>query len=187
MGQTPDELAADVERKRHALTARVSRLERRVRDDVDTVRTRSTDRIQGVKDAATTAGEDAAHKAGSIVMTDAGSGTAVAEHPKALIAGSAAAGLALGLRSGGEDGSASRRPHPQRPGIVSMVTDSLRDVVAAEANALVDAALDTATSGLKSMVMAGTGASSQKNDDDRPVKTLYREGRTPVSDPFAAT
>jgi hypothetical protein len=108
-------------------------LDQRVRDDIDLVRTRSADRVQEMKDAALTAGEDAAHKAGSIANTHAGSGTPVAQHPKALLAGSAAAGLALGLKAGSnghsnghKDGS---RPSPQRPGIVAMLADSVRDVV----------------------------------------------------------
>lgn len=159
MGQAPAELEAEVRRKRAALDARVARLDQRVREDIDLVRTRSADRVQDMKDAATSAGEDAAHKAGSIVGTRAGSDTTVAQHPGMLLAGSAAAGFALGLKSGsnGHDDRA-RRPGSERPGLVAMLADSVRDVIEAETGALVDAALDTATSGLKSVVMAGTGA-----------------------------
>lgn len=172
MGQAPAELEAKVRRKRAALDARIARLDQRVRDDIDLVRTRSSDRVQEMKDAAITAGEDAAHKAGSIVGTTAGSDTAVAQHPGWLVAGSATAGLALGLKSGsnGHESNGHGR-EPERPGLMAMLADSVRDVIGAEANALVDAALDTATAGLKSVVTAGTGAvanvASADGDSDR--------------------
>lgn len=188
MGQTPAELEAEVRRKRAALDLRVVRLDQRVREDIDLVRTRSADRVQEMKDAAANAGEDAAHRAAGIAGTNAGSDSKVAEHPNLLLAGAAAAGFGLGLKSGsnGHDSGDDHRSTAagERPGIVTMLAESVRDVIGAETNALVDAALDTATAGLKSVVMAGTGAKvAEKMSGESQPEAPRQPSRAHESEP----
>lgn len=179
MGQTAAQVEADVERRRHALEARVSRLERRVREDVEGAKRWRTERIEGVKASVHEVESDAVEKAKDTLGTDVGSGTKVAEHPLALVAGSAVTGFALGLKTGGPEKaeSSGHREHglsvPGTCGIVTLVSETIRAVVGAQTGALVETALDAGTSGLKSAVteITGIGAGVALHniaDDDEP-------------------
>ena len=79
MGRNSSEIQHDLERQRNALEARIQRLNERVRDDVSS------------------AGEELR----ATVSEATAPGSAVAEHPKALISGAAGAGAVLGLLSAG--------------------------------------------------------------------------------------
>ncbi len=119
MGKGSAEIAADNERRRHALTARVARLERRLQDDYDDMGEEITGRItrvtEGVK-AKTTAVREAA---AAVATTEAGSGSAVAEHPKVLVGAAAAAGFAVGAARGGDDATEDdhREAEHHEPGL----------------------------------------------------------------------
>ena len=104
MGQTADAIEFDLERQRHALTARVARFERRVGDDVDTTRARTSEHVSGVKHAVASTGENAAHKVGSVAGATTGSGTAIADSPAEPVPPR----LKRGVRR--------NRPRPRRPG-----------------------------------------------------------------------
>ncbi len=171
MGQTAAEIEFDLERQRHALTARVSRLKRRVGDDVATTRHRASDHVGDVKHSITSTGETTAKKLGSVAGTTAGAGTAVAEHPKTLVGAAAAGGFALGLMHGGSEERPQRpegrhaeqaeggRRHGPRLGALADVT---RGFVAAQATRLFDTAMGAAKSSLKSAV---TGKREPANAD----------------------
>ncbi len=165
MGQTATEIEFDLERQRHALTARVSRLKRRVGDDMETTRHRAAGHVRDVKHSITSTGETAAKKVGSVAGTTAGSGTAVAEHPKTLVGAAAAGGFALGLVRGDSE-EQDQRPEGRRgrnsegkkrhgPHLGSLA-DVARGFVAAQAARLVDTAMGAAKSSLKSAVTGKT-------------------------------
>ncbi len=103
MGRSATEIQSDLERQRHAVEARVSRFNRRVREGA----ARAGDELLGDVER---------------VM---GSDSAAAEHPKSLIAGAAGAGLALGIIS---ESVGLARPHlPSRNGHKSSADGSARD------------------------------------------------------------
>ena len=203
MGQTAVEIEFDIERQRHALSARVSRLERRVRDDIDFTRTRTSEHIAGVKHTVTSSVEDATRKVGSVAGTSAGSGTAIAGHPKALVVGAAAGGVALGLASGGHDDESERpseasskkgRTRSKAPvggegGLFRSLTDVARGFVATQAASLAESLVGSAKSSLKSSVSGKRGAStaSGTHGDDHPVVAArppqLRQGEPVVGGP----
>ncbi|MEX1104065.1 MAG: hypothetical protein WED87_07430, partial [Dehalococcoidia bacterium] len=77
MGRSSTEIQYDLERQRNAVEARIQRLNRRVRDDADTARHELRDDLDRTLGPESTA----------------------AEHPKALVAGAAGAGMVLGMLS----------------------------------------------------------------------------------------
>ena len=172
MGQTPVEIEFDLERQRHALTARVSRLERRVRDDLETSRDRASEHVARAKHSLATTGETAAKKAASVAGTNVGSGTAVAEHPKALVGGAAAGGFALGIARAGSDEPGPRESdsppdrHSRTPkenhrtGLRQSLADVARGFLASQAASVVDAAPGSAKRRLRSAV-SGNGKTAE--------------------------
>lgn len=77
MGRNSTEIQRDLDRQRNAVEARIQRLQQRIRDD------------------ASSAGDEA-----KVDLDRAlGPGSAAAEHPKALVAGAAGAGVVLGMLS----------------------------------------------------------------------------------------
>lgn len=107
MGQTAAEIEYEIERQRNAMTGRISRLERRVRDDVDATRGNVGNRVSATADSVTSS----AGKVASIAGTNAGADSAVARHPKSLIASAAAGGFLAGLLSArGDTSRPSRDP-----------------------------------------------------------------------------
>lgn len=101
MGRNSSEIQHDLERQRTALEARIQRLNERVRDDLSS------------------AGEELR----ATVSEATAPGSAIAEHPKALISGAAGAGAVLGMLSAGvslagdrRDGASERRRESASPG-----------------------------------------------------------------------
>lgn len=157
MGQTADAIEFDLERQRHALTARVARFKRRVGDDVGTARARTSEHVSGVKHAVASTGENAAHKVGSVAGATTGSGTAIAGHPKSLLAGAAVGGIALGLATGSsEEGKTRSRQSTRkdRPsgGLIGSLTGAARVFASAQTSRLMEAAMTSAKSSLKTAV-----------------------------------
>lgn len=97
MGQTAAEIEYELERKRNALSGRISRLERRVRDDISSTRENVTDRASAAVDTVTSKASPAVEKVSNVAGTSAGAGTPVAEHPKGMVGGAALAGFVFGL------------------------------------------------------------------------------------------
>lgn len=137
MGKSAAEIESDLERQRRALSQRIARLEGRLRDDAGAL--------------LSTAGEDSRRLAGATVGTSAGRGTAVAEHPAALLSGAFAGGAVLGFATGGEEdvdrGSSSQVSDEERGagfslpslpgihppgGIVGSIIEPIRAVMAAK-------------------------------------------------------
>lgn len=174
MGQTPTEIELDVERQRNALTARAARLRRRVGEDMETTRARTSGHVSGLKHSVVSTGEHAASRVGNLAATTAGSGTTVAEHPKSLVAAAAAGGLALGLLAGGDSAETEPRKRTsgtESPGLVRALTDGARGLVAAKVANLVESAVGGATSSLKSAVSRkeDSAADHSPNGDSSPV------------------
>ena len=178
MGQTADAIEFDLERQRHALTARVARFKRRVGDDVDTARARTSEHVSGVKHAVASTGENAAHKVGSIAGSTTGSGTAIAGHPKSLVAGAAVGGIALGLATGSsEEGKTRSRQSTgnDRPsgGLIGSLTGAARVFASAQASRLMEAAMTSAQSSLKTAVSGKQppGDAPQQEGEAHVVRT----------------
>lgn len=111
MGKSSSEIQNDIERRRNAIEARISRLDRRVRDDLDTTKDRIADRVSGTKESISSAAETV----GSKLSTSAGADTAIAEHPGGLVAGAMAGGAVVGWVTGGSDNDHhDRRGHPSK-------------------------------------------------------------------------
>jgi hypothetical protein len=91
MGKRSNEIQYDLERQRNALEARIQRLNRRIRDDVQAI------------------GDEAKYDVDHWI----GKESAMAERPKTLLASAAGAGLALGLVT---DGMGMPRPSLRRNG-----------------------------------------------------------------------
>lgn len=140
MGKGSTAIQSDIERQRGALSARINRLEQRVRDDVDTVKSEASSRATEAKDQAfgtmRSTGERASGLKERLEETKAGlAASKVSEaadnHPGRAVAAALGAGVALGLATGGggRDGDRpSSVPHqhhgpqdvqrPSEPGMV---------------------------------------------------------------------
>ncbi|MEP6870377.1 MAG: hypothetical protein ABI939_00860 [Anaerolineaceae bacterium] len=173
MGKTPTEIEFDVERQRHALTARVARLKRRVGEDVDTTRSRTSGHVSGVKHSVLSGGEQAATRVGNLVATTAGSGTAVAEHPKSLVAGAAAGGFAFGLIAGadGEPRASKHTSGSKESGLRRALMDGARGLVASKAADGVGAVVDSAKGSIKSAFFGreGSAPDQSRESETSPV------------------
>jgi len=147
MGQTAAEIEYAISRKRHALTGRIDRLESRVREDVQTSKDRTSERLSSYKEKAT-----------DVVGTTKGAETPVAEHPKGLVAGSALAGAVIGLllpsSSEAQEDQGSKRSHNRGNrkqqsssggGLLSKVSEPLRAAIASQATVMLNAAVDSIT------------------------------------------
>lgn len=176
MGQTAAEIEYDISRKRHALTGRIDRLENRVRDDVQTSKDRTGERLSMYKEKAS----GVTGKATEIATTTKGAESPVAEHPKGLVAGSALAGAVLGflLPSGSsdEDGgqkrshdhgkSKSKGQQQQQPssgggGLASKAIEPLKTALTAQVTAMFSEAMDSIMA--KGKEKATGAKESQKN------------------------
>ncbi|MEO9256292.1 MAG: hypothetical protein ABI305_12160, partial [Tepidiformaceae bacterium] len=72
MGKSSSEIQNDIERQRNAIEARISRLDRRVRDDMEKTKDRVADRLSDAKESVSSSAESV----GSKFATTAGSDTA---------------------------------------------------------------------------------------------------------------
>jgi hypothetical protein len=129
VGKSSDEIQVDVERQRQSLKARVSRLDRRVRDDVDEVRGDISDKVSDAKESVS-----------GFLTSTRGADSAITGHPGVLLTGSAAVGAVLGWTGGarGRDRRDAGTAHAggRRTGLrrlFSAVTTSGVSVVATEA------------------------------------------------------
>jgi len=98
VGKGSVEIEYDIERQRQRLTARVSRLDRRIRDDIDSVKDEARERAQQAQDKA----RDAASRTRDMAKeraTEAREG----EHPGAVAGIAFGTGALLGWVTGGED------------------------------------------------------------------------------------
>lgn len=132
MGKGSTAIQSDIERQRAALSGRINRLEQRVRDDVQSVKTEAAGQVREVKEsalatagaakdkvasAAASAKERVAERpAGDQLLAAAGrAGEAAQAHPLGTVTGALGVGAALGwLTGGGEDGhqrETAGRPH----------------------------------------------------------------------------
>jgi ElaB/YqjD/DUF883 family membrane-anchored ribosome-binding protein len=127
MGKSSSEIQNDIERQRHAIEGRISRLDRRVHDDVDTTKDRVADRLSGTKESIASTGSSV----GSKLATTAGSDTPVAEHPVGLVGAAMAGGAALGFLTGGGDDDGSRSNGHNRNGSKSSQQEEERSGIAA--------------------------------------------------------
>jgi len=122
MGKGSAEIAADNERRRNALRARVARLDRRLHQDYDDVTEEVTGRVRRVTSGVSDRTSRAREKAAAVAGSDVGSDTAVARHPKALVAGAAVAGFAAAAvlsRDGESEPSREKdHKHDQPPGFM---------------------------------------------------------------------
>lgn len=114
MGQTAAEIEYELERKRHALSGRINRLERRVRDDISSTKENVTDRASAAVDTVTSKASPAVEKVSNVAGTSAGAGTPVAEHPKGMVGGAALAGFVLGLFTGGKSERSPQSRDPEK-------------------------------------------------------------------------
>lgn len=183
MGQSSAQLEADIERRRNALGARVSRLERRVREDVQSARNWRSERVDELKSSVNEMESEALDAARGVVTSDAGSETAVAHHPGALVAASATGGFLLGLKRSG-DSEADHEQHrnasqAQPAGLTGLLADTVRAVLTAQTGALVETALDAGTSGLKSVAseITGIGASDRGEETRDSIAPETGTGR----------
>jgi ElaB/YqjD/DUF883 family membrane-anchored ribosome-binding protein len=110
MGKSSSEIQIDIERQRQAIDARISRLDRRIRDDIDSSKDRINERVSSVKEKVTSAGSTVGEK----LSTTAGSDTPVAEHPLGLVGGAMAGGAILGVLTGGGDEGGRGQAHHNR-------------------------------------------------------------------------
>lgn len=169
MGKSSAEIQRGIERQRDALSARISRLEGRVRDDISTVRENASNRVSS-------AAEKVSSKTSSIAGSTAGSDSAIAGRPNTLVLGSLGAGFMLGLLTGGEDrdhgghhdngpsqlkkwwnesidmaeqkaSEAKQSVSDESKGIAGAVAGTIQGWVASEAAGLFKSAIDGITSG----------------------------------------
>ncbi len=196
MGKTAAEVEIDIQRRRNALDARVARLDQRVRDDIHSAQRWRTERIEGVKANLHDMESEATGKAKRVFTSEAGSDTTIAQHPAALLAASTVGGFILGAKSGKSDDPPAQGNNGPRSsngarsstnhggGILTVFSETIRAVVAAQAGALVETALDAGTSGLKSAAKEVTGIGSG-GDDAEPAPETQPEAR-PVRTRVAA-
>jgi len=118
MGKGSAEIAADNERRRNALNARVARLERRLQQDYGDVTGEVTGRFRRLTSGVAGRTEHVRERAAAVATSDRGSDSTVAQHPRVLVAGAAAAGFAAAAalhRDGG--GQEQAKGHDEGPGI----------------------------------------------------------------------
>src|SRR5690606_35188786 len=110
VGKGSTQIQRDIERKRYTLSQRIEELDRRIREDLDKTRSEAQSRIQSVGDRAKGRAKGPAEKAkdrAAGIREQAGSlnerigESPVGQHPNLLLAGSFAAGVALGMATGG--------------------------------------------------------------------------------------
>lgn len=107
MGKGSAAIAANVERRRDALRSRITRLETRVRDDLDETQATVKDRVLGFRDAsvgrAKDAGDTVATKVPEPVRHLVGADSPAREHPGRTLALAGAAGFVAARLIGGDD------------------------------------------------------------------------------------
>ncbi len=177
MGKSSAEIEHDLALQREEISARISRLEQRIRDDVDSARERLSSRARAAGDSVTSAAKSATHavseKAQSLgdsvpasASTD-GFVDGLARHPRGLVLGSAGAGLGLGLLVGGSsdgrdehtDGRESakirtiRHEQPESSGPVGKLASSGAGIVNSwllgEASKFFETITDSLSTGMK--------------------------------------
>lgn len=123
MGKGSTAIQSDIERQRRALSSRINRLEQRVREDVETVKSEASTRTAEAKGQVTgkarSAGDKLSEAKGRLEETKAGSAAAKVsetahEHPVGAVGAALGAGLALGLVTGGGQERSNGRHEPSR-------------------------------------------------------------------------
>ena len=106
MGKGSTEIQHDIERQRHALTARVARLDRRIHDDIDETKATVAARREAMTRRITDATHEAQERATAVGerISDSPPGRAAAEHPGISVAAALGTGVALGYATGGGGG-----------------------------------------------------------------------------------
>jgi hypothetical protein len=104
VGKSSAEIEYDIERQRQRLTARVSRLDRRIRDDIESVKDEARERAQRAQDKA----RDAASRTRDMAKERA-SEARDGEHPGAVAGIAFGTGALLGWVTGGGDDEEERR------------------------------------------------------------------------------
>lgn len=169
MGKKSVEIQHDIDRQRQMMSARISRLRRQVRDDMDNTKDRVRTRASNLRQSA----QRAPAEAGSTLTTNAGADSTIAEHPKGLLAGSFAGGAILGWTSSkaveqagpakravsrawerGEArlqrqfaGDSTDRHQDGGGGMLTSLVDTVRGYVLAQGSEIVQSAIDGLTSG----------------------------------------
>lgn len=211
MGKGSTQIQRDIERKRYTLSQRIAELDRRIREDLDKTRSEAQSRIQSVGDRAKGRAKGPAEKAkdrAAGIREQAGSlnerigESPVGQHPNLLLAGSFAAGVALGMATGGggddryeeerEEPPAWFREYaalrqesfaPQRPGRLDRSIDSVVSGIRGELLALlrdfIDRAMDKrseasedGSGGIPTFVRSAWDNISSRIEPDRPPRPV---------------
>jgi len=159
MGKGSAQIQRDIERHRDALSRRIEELDRRVREDIEKTRSEAQNQLQSMtgraKDQAGKAKDRASGVRGRVAsLNDRVEESPIGQHPNLLLAGSFAAGIAIGMATGGGGGRDVPREEPEEPPAWFRNYETRRAAFAPGQPGRLDRSIDSMVSGLRGELLA---------------------------------